>query len=322
MPMQKALSLVGVGKQTALGTPLANPAFVHGIVSGGIVTVELDQEASEVTSALRSPTQVDRTAVRAGFDFTTKCFPKSIGLWLYAALGAKSVTGAGPYTHLITPAGAPVYLTVWGSLDGTIVAVQDCVVDELEVSWDENNPPELKLSGKGGLVNFAPTFVGVVDESLDPYLLAAGGTYKLDMDSSTPATAAIKAGSYSIKNNAEHIALSGSVVASRAFMGRQEFETNATLIPDDLTDWRTVVTGTSSGTSASAATVYGSCEYMFPVGTNSLKIASTRVPFAIDFPEGDAGGGPVELEATGTPVMAAGGTAAVTATVINSQATY
>jgi hypothetical protein len=323
MPLQKALALVGVAKQTSLGTPIANPQFSHGIISGGVITVDMEQEQSPMTSAYRVSANVDRTKVEAGFDFTTRGFPKALGLWLYAALGAKSVTGAGPYTHVLTPAGSLPYLTVWGSLDGILVAVQDCVVDEIEISWDENEPPEVKVSGLGGLIDFAPTYVPVVDESLDPYLLTAGGTFKLDIDSATAVTAPIKGGSYKVANGVESIMLSGSIIPNLAYPGRQEFETSATMVPTtDLGDWRAAVTGSPTGTTASGAPVYGSVEYTFPVGTSSLKLASTRVPFAIDFPEGDAGGGAVELEATGMPVMPSGGGAAVTATLINSQATY
>lgn len=321
--LQKALALVGVAKQTALGTPATNPTFSHGIKSGGIITVDMEQQAGEVTSAYRVASQVDRLKVEAGFDFTTAVFPKTIGLWLYAALGAKSVSGSGPYTHTITPAGALPYLTVWGSLDGVLVKVQDCVVDELEISWDENKPPELKVSGLGGLIDFAPTYTPTTDESLDPYLLTTGGTFKWDVETSTPVVGNIKAGSWKVANNVETIQLSGNVVpAGGAFPGRQEFETGLTLVPNDLTDWRAAVTGTTSGTTAAQATVYGSLEYVFPQGTASLKIAATRCPWAIDFPEGDAGGGPVEIEAEGMPVMPAGGGAASTITLTNGQTTY
>lgn len=322
MPLNKGLALIGVAKQTALGTPAANPQFAHGVTSGGVVKVDMEQERAEITSAYRAPIGVDRTKVATGFDITTRLFPKALGLWLYAALGAKSVTGAGPYTHVITHAGAPVYLTVWGKLDGQLVAVQDCIVDELEITWDENKPPELKVSGPGGLINFNPTFVPVVDESLDPYLITTGGTFKADWSSSTPVTAPVKGGSVKIGNGSEGYQLSGDVLTAGAVHGAAEFETNLTLIPADLAPWRTVLTGTSGGTSVSQAAVYGSSELTFPQGASSLKLASSRVPFAVDFPEADAGGGAVELEAQGMPVMPTGGGSPITATLINSQATY
>ncbi|MBA2439584.1 MAG: hypothetical protein H0V50_02790 [Thermoleophilaceae bacterium] len=47
-------------------------------------------------------------------DVTVAVRPKMIGLLLYAALGAKSVSGAGdPYTHVFTPATTVPWLTAW-----------------------------------------------------------------------------------------------------------------------------------------------------------------------------------------------------------------
>ena len=53
MPMQKALAIVGVGIQSALGTPVANPQFSHGITSGGGVTVDMEQEAVKLVEVMQ-----------------------------------------------------------------------------------------------------------------------------------------------------------------------------------------------------------------------------------------------------------------------------
>lgn len=322
MPIQSALALVGVGKQASKGTPAATPAFGHGVSGGGVIKVDVSQDRAGVTSGKRAAAAVDRTAVVGGFDYTTRCFPKTLGMWLYAALGGKSVTGAGPYVHTLTPADVLPLLTVFGNLDGTLAAVQDAMVDELELSWDENNPPDLKVAGIGGAINFAPTFTLGTDETLGDYLLTAGGTFKLDVDSATPVTAPIKAGSIKIANGLTAVTLSGSLTPDQPFPGRQDYETSLTLVPANLNDWRTVVTGAANGTEPSDAPVYGSLEVTFTNGTDSLKLEASRVPFMIEFPEASPDGGPVEIEATGMPVLTAAGGAALTATLTNGQATY
>lgn len=323
MPIQSALNVIGVAKQTAFNTPAAQPTFVHGITGGGVSKVEVEQDRASVTSGYRVSPHAERTAVRGSFDFTTKAFPKSVGLWLYAALGGKAVTGAGPYTHTFTPAAALPYLTVWGSLDGTIVKLQDCMVDELECTWAETAPPEIRVSGLGGAITYnTASITPGTDESTDKYLLSAGGTFRYDVDSATPAAGQISAGSFKVANGVTAPLLSGSLTPSKPFPGRQDVDTGLTVIPDDLADWRTVVTGTAAGTTPNSEPVYGSQDATFPFETASLKLETLRVANNISFPDGDPGGGPVELEVAGVAVMPAGGGAAITATLINSQATY
>lgn len=322
MPLQKALALVGVAKQTGPGAPAANPAFAHGVSAGGMVKVDISQDRTDLTSGQRSALHADRTEVAGSFDITMPAFPRSLGLWLWAALGGKATTGAGPYTHTLTPASTLPLLTVFGSLDGQLVAISDCMVDEVEVSWDETKHPDIHVTGLGGAIDFAPTFTPVVDDTAIDYLLSAGGTFKLDVDSDTPATAPIKSGSVKVSNNLDPYLLSGSITPGGVFPGRQDFECAFGLIPTDLADWRAIVTGAPAGTAVSPAPVYGSFEVVFPQGAASLKLAAGRVPFVMEFPEADPGGGAVELEATGMPVQPAGGGAPLTATLINTTTSY
>lgn len=323
MPVQSALNVVGVAKQTAYGTPAAQPTFLHGIISGSVSKVEVEQDRASLTSGQRVSPHAERTAVRGSFDFTTKAFAKSVGLWLYAALGAKATTGAGPYTHTFTPAGSLPYLTVWGSLDGTIVKLQDCLVDEFECSWGETNPPEVRVSGLGGAITYnTASITPTTDETLDAYLLAAGGTFRYDIDGASPATGPITGGSFKIANGLSAPLMSGSLTPAQPFPGRQDFDTSLTLIPPDLGDWRTIVTGTPTGTAPSDSPVYGSQDATFPLGAASLKLDTPRVAANIAFPDGDPGGGPVEIEAAGVAVIPAGGGNALTATLINSQTSY
>jgi hypothetical protein len=320
---QSALARVGIAKQTVKGTPAANPMFALGVKSGAVASVDIDQDDEDITSATRISPGSNRTAVKSGETFTSRVFARSIGLYMFLALGAKAVSGAGPYIHVITNANVLTYGTLFGEQDGNLFAVQDGIVDELSLKWDGAGPVELSVTAKGTILNLSPTFVATTDESggAITYMAAAGGTFKLDVSSATPATARVTAGEIKIKNNAEEVILSASVVPDDVFVGQQEFDVSLTIVPNDYTDWRKAVTGTGAGTTASQVAIYGSYEVQFTDGTNTLKVAQLRVAFLADLPEADPKGGPQKLELKGRGKLPASG-AAMTATVTNTQVSY
>lgn len=323
MPIQSAIALVGLAKQSAKGSAAASPTFGVGVTDGTVVTVEVAQEMEERTSATRISEAVNRTGVMPGIDYSTRAFLKTTGLALYAALGNKSVSGAGPYTHIFTSGADDLpYLTAFGQMGSSIYSVQDTKVDSLGLSFEAGAPVTMAVSGMGTTLGFPGTFTPTVDESLGAsYFTAVAGTFKLDTDSATAVTANIKSGEISISNALESIMLSGSISPSDIFPGRQEITCSFDVVPDDLADWRTLVTGTSSGTTASAAPLYGSFEIAFTSGTASLTLAATRVAFTTDFPSANAGGGPVTLSLAGIVLKPSSG-AALTATLVNGQTTY
>lgn len=324
MPLNKALAQIGVAKQTVKGTAIANPTFGHGISDGGVLNVSISQDRADITSGVRVAPHADRTEFQAGVDFTGPAFIKSCGLWLLAAIGGDVVTGAGPYTHTITPANVLSYLTAWGWLDGNYARVRDLLVDEVELSWQGDEPVQMKVTGMGTVLDWPGTFTVVTDDTKSAYFVPAGGTFKVDAGSGTAVVAKITGGSIKISNGVSVIRLSGSIVPDDVALGRQDYEVGLTLVPADLTDWRKTVTGTGAGTTVQETPVYGALDVTFKsnVGTETLQITAPRVPFLADFPSSDPAGGPVEVELSGTPVLPTGAGSAITAVLINSQATY
>lgn len=321
MAIQSALAQVGIAKQTDKGTAASNPTFAHGLTSGTILTVEVAQELEEHTSGNRIADRVNRTGVMPGIDFSCRAHSKTLGLYLYGALGAKSVTGAGPYTHVFTTADDLPYLTAFGKMGSNIYAVQDLKVDELTLSFEEAQPVEIAISGMGTVADYSATFVADTDDTAASYFYAASGTFKLDIDSATPVTAAIRSGEITIANALESIMLSGSISPSDIFPGRQEIECSFEIVPENLNDWRTIATGTSNGETASATPVYGSFEIAFTNGTDTLTLIATKVAFTCDFPDADPAGGAVSLSLEGL-VVKPSATSALSVALVNGQASY
>ena len=320
-PIQSAIAQVGVSKQSGKGSVAASATYAHGVTGGSVMTVEIAQELEERTSGVRIAPAVNRTGVMPGIDFTGRAHPKSVGLWLYGALGSISTSGSASYTHTITVGSDLPYLTTFGKLGSNIYSVRDLKVDALGFSFDQANPVEMSVSGMGTVVGYPGAFNIVNDDSLAAYYTAAAGTFKLDTDTDTPLTASITAGEINIANALETIMLSGSISPDDVFPGRHEAEVSFDVIVENLDEWRTLVTGTSSGSSAQASPVYGSFEITFTSGTNSLRLAASKCAFTTEFPEANPGGGPVSLTLAGLVTQTAAG-AGLTATVINDVATY
>lgn len=321
MAIQSALAQVGIAKQTDKGTAASNPTFAHGVTNGTVLTIEVAQELEEHTSGNRIADRVNRTGVMPGMDFSCRAHSKSLGLYLYGALGAKSVTGSGPYTHVFTTADDLPYLTAFGKMGSNIYAVQDLKVDELTLSFEETQPVEIAISGMGTIADYTGSFSAGTDDTSASYFYAASGTFKLDVDSDTPETAKIRSGEISIANALESIMLSGSISPSDVFPGRQEIECSFEIVPDDLAAWQTIVTGSSNGSTASATPVYGSFEIEFTNGSDVLTLTATKVAFVTDFPDADPAGGAVTLSLEGLVVKPASGSA-LSVELVNGQATY
>ena len=323
MALQSAIAVLGVAKQSAKGTPADDPSYQFGISDGGVFKADLSQDLADITSATRAAPNVDRTEFVPGIDYTQRVHVGSVGLLLYLALGGKSVTGAGPYTHVFTGANSLPYCTWFGDQNGVKVSVEDSRIDEIGLSWDENNPLELSVSGIGCDLSFPATITPDADESRTAYLAPAGGTFKLDLEGTTPATAKVKAGEITVKNGLESVPLSGSITPGDVHPGRREVEVSFTIVPDsDLNDWRHIVTGAVDGDDVSAVPLFGSFEITFSDGTNSLELEALRVAFTTEWPDADPGGGAIELELSGLAVLPLTSGTDFTATLINSVATY
>jgi hypothetical protein len=322
MPIQSALTTVGVAKQSVKGTAIANPTYLHGITDGQVMTVEVSQDLEARTSGTRFSPAVNRTGVMPGIEFTCRGHAPSVGMYLLGALGSVATTGTNPnFTHVFSTGADVPYLTTFGTIDGNRYSVQDVKVDSLEVSWSENEPVEFAVTGMGTNVAFPASITPTTDDSAAAYFRPAGGTFQFAASGTTPATALITGGSISISNNLSPVMLSGTITPGDVFPGQQAIECSFDMTPDNLNDWRTILTGTSNGSTVSAAPIYGSFSVAFTNGTNTLTFAATRVAFTCDFPSSDAGGGPATLSVAGLVTIPASGSP-MTATLLNSVTSY
>lgn len=330
MPVQKAVAKVGFGKQTAKGTVQATNLHALGVSGGTFAEIDIKQDPEELTSGTRNALGVVRSEASVGASFTTRAFTKNIYALLAAALGQDAVTGAGPYVHTATvPTAASLpYLSVRGSF-GTgafITQISDAMIDELTLKWDKSGLLEVDVTLVGTTLTLGAslgTITNDVTNDASDVFGAFSGTnsvFKYAVDSATSVAGTIMGGEISIKNNLEVVPVSGQITPYDVFPAGQEIEWTLKITPDDVNDWRKIVTGSVSGTAVSGVPLYGSADVTFAATTtaaHSLQIKSDRIAFLTDFPEADPKGGPVTFDLKGVAVLPTAGTTPITAITTN-----
>ena len=146
---------IGVALQSAKGVASASAQHRVYLTGGGVAPDRTVADVEETSGTrLRAQSFVSQVAVGGEPSFAVR--PASIGLFLYAAMGAKAVTGAAdPYTHTFTLALTQPWLTVWRMLGGTLFErFVDCKLSSLNFE-----------SGAGGILTATAGIVGLTPSS-------------------------------------------------------------------------------------------------------------------------------------------------------------
>lgn len=323
--MNTALSAIGIAKQSGKGSAASEPAFWQGVTGGKMVDISPDQKPLEETSGLGAGTGEYREAVSVGADYGLLMKPKGIGALLLAILGSVTTTGASaPYSHAFVLGSSVSYFTLFGQLDSEFRTAADCKLDELSIAWDGNKPVEVNATWLGCTPGWDTAFTPTNDErTAAPVLAGASGSwFKYDIDGTTPAAAKILGGKITLKRGVGPDIISGSVTPDDVNEGSLEGDIELRVRAASLADLRTILTGTSNGTTIAGEPVYGSADIKFVQSATSLNLVANKIPFTCDTPEADPKGGPVELTLKGGIYVPSGGTTPITATLVNAIASY
>jgi hypothetical protein len=328
MPTLTRIAALGAAKQTAKGTPNNTPTYTLGLLRGAVYGGQVEQEPEELAWSEIVPPYANRKAITPGTSFSTRAWARSLGLWLQACLGNRSTTGTGPYTHAFTPYTAPPatpeYFTLLAKLDSYTARLADARLSRLSLSWEANDPLEVELEWLALQMTEAQSWTAANDETAQPKFHPVGGTFQLDVASGTPAAAQVTGGQIQIDKGLQARFVSGSILPADIY-DAAGFQIDVTLkvLTANLSEWRKALTGSGAGTSPASAPTYGSFSVSFtcPGSTETLTLKGDRVPFLVDFPEADPGGGPAELQVQGRAVKATTGDT-FKATLVNGVASY
>lgn len=148
-----------VAKQSARGVYPAAATYRLEVIEGNLVSKPSQDILNVADGRIWGPARKRVGYLETGGQVTFVTNPSSAGLFIYAALGADSVAGAGdPYTHTMTPAtsmsGFP-YLCFWQYFDGQWSFYGDCQVASLDI--------ECGTDAK--FMRLKPTIIGLAAEA-------------------------------------------------------------------------------------------------------------------------------------------------------------
>lgn len=326
MGVPRQIAQAYLGKQSAKGAAATGPSFTFPVTGGKPFNHAIDQPLVELTGTSPGRGVVDRVSIVPGATLPTLVWAKSAGATLYSILGGYSVTGSGPYTHVIVPAVEPLpYQTLWGRYNTDYVRLLNAKCDSVTISFDGPGLATLEQTWMGTTSLWADTPSAATNDDTviaAAALHAAGGTFQLDVDGTTNATYCIRSGSVTINRNMSADMCAASVTPDDHTSGIVEVTYSLTIAPaSTLVDVRNVVTGTPTGTAPSSAPVYGAATITLTDGTNTLTLASNRIAYVAETPDADPAGGTAEVVLEGT-ALAGSGVAQLTATLVNTIASY
>ncbi len=331
--VQKGLSLVGVAKQTAKGTPAASATYAHALTGGKPITTAIAQNPDEITSGSRTRSFALRTGIAPSLGpWTSHAYMRALGLYLLGVYGSVVDAGTTPnYTHTYASGSTVPYLTAWSLLDTEYAQVSDVKISELGLAWDGPGAVALSVNGPGcAMVPYItpawtlPTGSDNETDS-DAFLIPTGGTFKISAADDTPADALITGGDIKISNELEAIPSSATLTPGDQGEKMQGFEATLKVVPDDLDLWRYILTGSATGTSVQETPAYGSFEVEFEehgAGAGKLNLRAHKVAFMCDFPDVDTAGGYVEIDMAGVCYKTATYPTPIIAVLTNAVAAY
>lgn len=319
MGIQQRISQLGIAKQSAKGTPAVNPTATIGLTGGQVFDFTYDQKELDTTWSTRGVEAYDRISMVGAVKADAVAMPASIGLIMLGVLGADAVTGAGPYTHTLTPANSLPWLTFFTLFGTEKFAMSDSKIDEVELTWNATGALAVKVTAMGATWNASSAWSVTGGERAQGNLLkGVGGTFNID-----GAQARVESGSIKFSNKLVPVIAAYSTTPDDIFESQFTCTTSLVIVPDDLTNFRKYVTGTTNGTTVNSLPIYGALDLLFKIdATHSIEITANAVASTVQYPSVSPAGGPAKLTVAGNACVTSGGAVPVTAVVINSVASY
>jgi len=239
---------LGIGRQSAKGTPQTTPKFKLRL-TGGIVQPELQIiDLPETDSSIqRSKSAKVGQTIAGAIEGMVRS--DELSFLAYAALGATGVSGAGPFTHTATASPTPPYFTLYSAYDATALVDRyiDCRVPELTVRGGSGQALGYSASFLGTTASFGETDPGspspsAVDPLTYPDVLVTLGGVTTDIVTGFELTSA--KGGFPIQGD------TGFVVSDIA-LGRWAVTGFLDILFETDAKWRALYTNSPSGTTTS-----------------------------------------------------------------------
>jgi hypothetical protein len=182
----RKFGVLGIAKQSSVGTAAANPTYAMPVISGNMRPMkDTDLLPRNGTTQARLG-YFTKTAHGTG-SVTTLAHPAPLGLLLYEAMGTQAVSGAGPYTHTFTMSDdyPALPLTVWSKVGDSWWKFTDTYISKLALqgTTGENLQVSIDFESFTYGPSAAPTYTLETEVPRYKYI---GSTTKLEANSATP----------------------------------------------------------------------------------------------------------------------------------------
>lgn len=334
MATTRRFGVFAFGKQTAFGTPLANPTYAVPVLSGAMRPVKDRGDLPRIGTAL---SRLGMFTQRARGEGTVQMLahPDELGLLLYEVMGAQTNSGTGPYRHTFTMADDIPYdnpLTVWSKVGDSWWRFSDTYVQRLSIqgSSGENVVVEVQLISFHYRPSAAPGSFTLADE--EPRYKYVGSVVKMEADSATPTTMT-NVESVSIEIDRAPEVRYGSSIVPTTISADRLASFSASLVYDStqqgwdfLEEFFTGMTG-GAGTDADQGIARGSWEVTFGRhphdATRLMKAFSNGAnwEFETERPDAEASPSLLELELNGPMVYPDSGSTELTIELNNDVST-
>lgn len=334
MAINPSIGLVGVALQTNRDTVAAQPTYVHGLTGGSPFSASRSIANTAVACGTRAPSDARVDSVSIEPSVQSLCYPDVLGLYLYAALGdvtssQASEVGEGYYKHVFKMGSVLPYLTFWSQVGvDNFTRADGCKISQLQISATGNEHLALSVSAMGinGQVGIDAIPGDVAPSCYGGKYTTTDCEFKLDTASNTPVDALVSDATFTIANGVTALSSIGRVTPRDLADGNLSAGVSVTTIPDDITQYKKMVTGSDASTDITGKIVLGSVYSKF-VSTDdekmTLEFKIDHVPFTADYPSVDPEGaeGTIQFSADAAIIMAQD-ESPITVTLVNKVQSY
>lgn len=331
-----SIALMGAALQDG-DEPAAEPTFKHGLTGGGLVQPERTVDQSPVACGLRANASNSNyvSEVNVAVDFETMAYADALTLYAYAAMGSIQSSPVdekeGYFRHVVTLGSTIPMLTFWGQVGDsslqTVHRVDGAKVDTLSLSFEGNAPLDIGVTAAGTDATLFGSWSDASEPScFDGYFVPTGGTFLIDTSTQTPSEAVVTQGSFELSNNLDPKRAAGQAVPSILAEGKLTTSVSVTVIPEDWSLIRKLLTGSDSGTKVTSSVVYGSAKWSFEHNADpdmTMEVEFMNVPWNCETPEVDPEGNSAEVEFSADDVgIASKDGTPVKITIVNKVESY
>lgn len=335
MALNPSIGLAGIALQSARGTVATKPTFVHGLTGGSPFGVSRSIANTAVACGNRAPSDARVDSVEITPSIQSLCYPDVFGLYLYLALGNVTSTACteealkGYYKHVFTMGADIPYSTIWSQIGvDNFTRSDDCKLSTLQLTatGNEHLSMQADFHGCDGQVGIASIPGNVAASCFNGKYTTTDCTFQLDTASETPADALVSEASWTIENNVTDLSGLGRSMPRDVAEGNCNIGVSVTTIPDNILQYKKMVTGSETATAITSKVVLGSVysKFFHTEDTNmTLEIAVNHIPFTADFPEVDPEGNEATIQfSSDAAIIKAAGESPITITLVNQTAKY